>query len=73
MDRQHAHGGPLPHSPGLEVGDEGAGTASRSCFIAHLELSTRPLGTTSAAVTPRSGTLHTETENGDNCWRLYRD
>ncbi len=26
----------------LEVGDEGAGTASRSCFIAHLESSIRP-------------------------------
>ena len=26
----------------LEVGDEGAGTASRSCFIAHLESSHRP-------------------------------
>ena len=27
----------------LEVGDEGAGTASRSCFIAHLESSLRPV------------------------------
>jgi hypothetical protein len=31
---------PGPRS--LEVGDEGAGTASRSCFIAHLESSIRP-------------------------------
>ena len=30
-------------SPGLEVGDEGAGNASRSCFIAHLEWMVRLL------------------------------
>jgi hypothetical protein len=42
-------------SPGLEVGDEGAGNASRSCFIAHLEWRVRLL----EATAPGPGALLT--------------
>ena len=37
-----------PRPSGLEVGDEGAGAASRGCFIAHLEWRVRLLEATAA-------------------------